>query len=69
VRVGETVLIHGGARGVGSFAVQLAKASGARVLASAGTHSQDTLGELLQAAFSHSVVPRSGVGADFSDSF
>ena len=46
VRVGETVLIHGGAGGVGSFAVQKAKASGARVLASAGTHNQDILREL-----------------------
>jgi NADPH2:quinone reductase len=44
VQVGETVLIHGG--GVGSFAVQIARASGARVLASAGTHNQDTLKEL-----------------------
>jgi NADPH2:quinone reductase len=46
VRVGETVLIHGGAGGVGSFAVQIAKASGARVLATAGTDNQDTLKEL-----------------------
>jgi NADPH:quinone reductase len=46
VRVGETILIHGGAGGVGSFAVQIAKASGARVLASAGTHNQNTLREL-----------------------
>ena len=30
VRVGETVLIHGGAGGVGSFVLQIAKASGAR---------------------------------------
>ncbi|HLL40295.1 MAG TPA: zinc-binding dehydrogenase, partial [Rubrobacteraceae bacterium] len=46
VRVGETVLVHGGAGGVGSFAVQIAKASGVRVLASAGTQNQDTLKEL-----------------------
>src|SRR5215218_9996718 len=46
VRVGETVLIHGGAGGVGSFAIRIAKASGARVLASAGTHNQETLKEL-----------------------
>lgn len=35
VRPGETVLIHGAAGGVGSFAVQFAKACGARVLATA----------------------------------
>ena len=46
VQVGETVLIHSGGGGVGSFAVQIARASGARVLASAGTHNQDTLEEL-----------------------
>jgi NADPH:quinone reductase len=46
VQVAETVLIHGGAGGVGSFAVQIAKASGARVLASAGTQNQDTLKQL-----------------------
>ena len=46
VQVGETVLIHGGGGGVGSFAVQITRASGARVLASAGTHNQDTLKEL-----------------------
>ena len=43
VRPGETVLIHGGAGGVGSFAVQFAKASGARVLATAGPTNQETL--------------------------
>ena len=46
VRVGETVLIHGGAGGVGSFAVQIAKAAGARVLATASSHNQEILKEL-----------------------
>jgi NADPH2:quinone reductase len=43
VKVGETVLVHGGAGGVGSFAVQIAGASGARVLATAGPDNQETL--------------------------
>ncbi len=46
VRVGETILIHGGAGGVGSFAVQIAKAAGARVLATAGSDNQGALKEL-----------------------
>lgn len=46
VRPGETVLIHGGAGGVGSFAVLFAKAAGARVLASASTSNQDALRRL-----------------------
>lgn len=46
VRPGETVLIHGGAGGVGSFAVQMAKAAGARVLASASTRNQEVMRRL-----------------------
>jgi NADPH2:quinone reductase len=46
VRPGETVLIHGGAGGVGGFAIQIARASGARVIATAGTQNQATLREL-----------------------
>jgi len=46
VRVGETILIHGGAGGVGSFAVQIAKAAGARILATASSDNQEILKEL-----------------------
>jgi NADPH:quinone reductase len=46
LRVGETILIHGGAGGVGSFAVQIANAAGTRVLATASSDNQDILKEL-----------------------
>lgn len=46
VRPGETVLIHGGAGGVGSFAIQFAKAAGARVFATASEKNLNTLREL-----------------------
>jgi NADPH2:quinone reductase len=38
---GETVLIHGGAGGVGSLAIQVAKAIGARVITTAATKNHD----------------------------
>ncbi|MBJ20627.1 MAG: alcohol dehydrogenase [Deltaproteobacteria bacterium] len=37
LRAGETALVHAGAGGVGSAAIQLAKAQGARVIATAGS--------------------------------
>jgi NADPH:quinone reductase-like Zn-dependent oxidoreductase len=43
---GQTILIHGGAGGVGSFAVQIAKVRGARVIATASTGNQDLLKQL-----------------------
>jgi NADPH:quinone reductase-like Zn-dependent oxidoreductase len=43
---GQTILIHGGSGGVGSFAVQIAKALGARVIATASTANQDVLTQL-----------------------
>lgn len=43
---GQTVLIHGGSGGVGSFAVQIAKAREARVIATASTRNQDLLKSL-----------------------
>jgi NADPH:quinone reductase-like Zn-dependent oxidoreductase len=42
----QTVLIHGGSGGVGSFAIQIAKARGAKVIATASTANQDLLREL-----------------------
>jgi NADPH:quinone reductase-like Zn-dependent oxidoreductase len=43
---GQTVLIHGGSGGVGSFAVQIAKARGAKVIATASAANQQFLKEL-----------------------
>ena len=43
---GQTVLIHGGSGGVGSFAIQIAKARGARVIATASTTNQALLKQL-----------------------
>jgi NADPH:quinone reductase-like Zn-dependent oxidoreductase len=40
---GQTVLIHGGSGGVGSFAIQIAKARAAKVIATASTPNQDLL--------------------------
>src|SRR5205814_8557493 len=43
---GQTVLIHAGSGGVGSFAVQLAKWKGAKVIATASKENQDFLKQL-----------------------
>ncbi len=43
---GQTVLIHGGSGGVGNFAIQIAKARGAKVIATASTRNQDLLKQL-----------------------
>ncbi len=43
---GQTVLIHGGSGGVGSFAIQIAKARGANVIATASTPNQELLKQL-----------------------
>ncbi|MGR3936706.1 NAD(P)H-quinone oxidoreductase [Streptomyces sp. BRA346] len=37
LRPGETLLVHGGASGIGTMAIQLAKAAGARVAVTAGS--------------------------------
>ncbi|HEV3243882.1 MAG TPA: NADP-dependent oxidoreductase [Chthoniobacterales bacterium] len=43
---GQTVLIHGGSGGVGSYAIQIAKTRGAKVIATASTPNQDLLKQL-----------------------
>ena len=42
----QTILIHGGSGGVGSFAIQIAKARGAKVIATASTANQNLLKQL-----------------------
>jgi len=54
LREGESVLVHGAAGGLGTAAVQLAKAYGARVLA---VVSSDAKGEVARAAGADEVVP------------
>jgi NADPH:quinone reductase-like Zn-dependent oxidoreductase len=46
IQSGQTVLIHGGSGGVGTFAIQIAKTRGARVIATASTANQDLLKQL-----------------------
>ncbi len=46
ISAGQTVLVHGGSGGVGSFAIQIAKARGAKVIATASTANQDLLKQL-----------------------
>ena len=43
---GQTVLIHGGSGGVGHLAIQIAKARGAKVIATASTANQDFLKQM-----------------------
>lgn len=43
---GQSVLIHGGSGGVGHFGIQIAKARGARVLATASSANQDFLKQI-----------------------
>jgi NADPH2:quinone reductase len=49
LQAGESILIHGGASGIGTTAIQLAKTFGARVYATAGTDEKCTLCESLGA--------------------
>jgi NADPH:quinone reductase-like Zn-dependent oxidoreductase len=49
-KAGDDVLIHGGTSGIGTTAIQLAKAMGARVFATAGTHAKARFCEAIGAA-------------------
>jgi NADPH:quinone reductase-like Zn-dependent oxidoreductase len=46
LQAGQTVLIHGGSGGVGHLAIQIAKARGARVIATASTANQNFMRQL-----------------------
>src|ERR1043166_4287933 len=46
IQGGQTVFIHGGSGGVGSFAIQIAKARGGRGIATASASNQDLLKQL-----------------------
>ncbi|MFL6515409.1 MAG: NADP-dependent oxidoreductase [Chthoniobacterales bacterium] len=46
LKSGQTVLIHGGSGGVGHLAIQIAKAKGAKVIATASTANQEMLKKL-----------------------
>jgi NADPH:quinone reductase-like Zn-dependent oxidoreductase len=46
LRAGQTVLIHGASGGVGHLAIQIAKAKGAKVLATASTANQEFLRQM-----------------------
>ena len=46
LRAGQTVLIHGGSGGVGHLAIQIAKARGAKVFATASTPNQEFLRQM-----------------------
>ena len=46
LKLGQSVLIHGAAGGVGSYAVQLARATGAFVIASCGAYDAELVREL-----------------------
>jgi NADPH2:quinone reductase len=48
-KAGDTVLIHGGTSGIGTTAIQLATARGAKVFATAGTHAKARICEDLGA--------------------
>ena len=59
LRSGDTFLVHGGAGGIGTFAIQLATAVGARVLTTAG--SAEKLVRAGARRRGHDRLPRAGL--------
>src|SRR5436189_6458240 len=65
IQAGQKVLIHGGSGGVGSFAIQIAKARGAHVIATASTANQDLLKQLgADIALDYTTTKLEDVGRD-----
>lgn len=64
LRAAEWVLVHGGSGGVGSIAIQLAKAIGARVLVTAG--SQERIDKCLALGADAGFVYRRTTGSSFT---
>lgn len=65
LRAGETVLIHGGGSGIGTFAIQYAKAIGARVVTTARAEKHDALRRLgADVTLDYRTDDFTGVGAD-----
>jgi len=65
LRKGETLLVHGGGSGIGTFAIQYAKALGAHVVATARREKHDPLRELgADELLDYREDDFTGVGAD-----
>ncbi|MBB5871143.1 putative PIG3 family NAD(P)H quinone oxidoreductase [Allocatelliglobosispora scoriae] len=65
LRAGETILIHGGGSGIGTFAIQYAKALGARVLTTARSEKHAALKALgADVTLDYRTDDFTGVGAD-----
>ena len=69
LQVGETILIHGGAGGVGTIAIQVAKAIGARVLTTARAQNHGFVRELgADAAIDYTAEDYTSAVATLTDS-
>jgi NADPH2:quinone reductase len=67
VQPGQKVLVQGGSGGVGHMAVQIAKALGADVYATASTANQSLVAELGATAIDYSTTPAEQYVQDFTD--